>query len=425
MNKVDFRQKTVLAVIALSIAGSAIYQLPYIKDTFYDPFLQVFDMSNRQAGFLLTVYAIGCMITYIPGGIIADRFRPKKLLLLSLFGTSLLAIILAFSMNYRTAVIIWFLLALSTTFLFWATIMKALRILGGRDQSGEAYGWYYALSSLLSFASIAVEVYVYDIFQSDSSKAIFWVIMIIGIANAISGLLVWVFFKDDDVSPAGTAAEDRLVLKDLPAVLKNPYVWASSTIMFCTWSVNGGLSYFTPYMTSQIGMEVTESAFLANVRMYLLLLLCPLGGYIADKILKSTLKFYAIGFVILIGLFCCVIFIPLGPGNMATAIALSMITSAVILMMYGIMWSILNEVDIPVKYAATAVGIASLITYLPDLFLYTLFGNWLDVYGDAGGYLRIFIALGITAGIAFLLSILLALRVKNRNLQKKFREETE
>lgn len=411
--------KIVMAIAALSVAGCAIYQLPYVYSTFYDPFLEAFGVTNKQLGTLMTIYTVGCMLTYIPGGIIADKIRPKKLLLVSMFSTAILAAILAFSMNYITAAIVWFLMSLSTSFLFWGTILKALRILGDKDNSGGAYGWYYALSSLLSFLSIALQVYVFGALEDNASRAMFWVIMIIGITSALSGVLVWMFYKEDKEAFERIGAEEQFSFKDLPSALKNPYIWGASILMFCMWSINGGISYFTPYLTSQIGIEVTDSALLANVRSYLLLLLCPIGGYIADKLLKSTLKFYAIGYIVLIGLFACVMFIPMGQNDMTLAITLSMITSAVTVMMYGIMWSILNEINIPVKYAATAVGIASVIAYAPDLFMYTLFGEWLDTYGDGSGYFRIFLTLGLVAVFACVLSLVLASKAK------KMREKEE
>ncbi len=49
-------------------------------------------MTNAQAGFLLSAYAIGCMVLYIPGGIVADKFSTKKMLVLSLFSTGVLGL---------------------------------------------------------------------------------------------------------------------------------------------------------------------------------------------------------------------------------------------------------------------------------------------------------------------------------------------
>lgn len=112
MKKLNLSAGTFLAIISFSIAGSVIYELPYIKYVYYDKFVEAFGMTNAQAGFLLSAYAIGCLILYIPGGILADKFSTKRMLVLSLFGTGVLGLIMAFSMNYTTALVVFFLLQL-------------------------------------------------------------------------------------------------------------------------------------------------------------------------------------------------------------------------------------------------------------------------------------------------------------------------
>ena len=109
MKKIGLSFQSFIAIISFSIAGSVIYELPYIKYVYYDKLLEAFHMTNAQAGFLLSAYAIGCMVLYIPGGIVADKFSTKKMLVLSLFSTGVLGFILAFSMNYITALIVFFI----------------------------------------------------------------------------------------------------------------------------------------------------------------------------------------------------------------------------------------------------------------------------------------------------------------------------
>ena len=81
-------------------------------------------MTNAQVGFLMSAYAVGCLLLYIPGGILADKFSTKKMLVLSLMGTGALGIVMALSMNYVTALIAFFLFAVTTSFVFWAALNK-------------------------------------------------------------------------------------------------------------------------------------------------------------------------------------------------------------------------------------------------------------------------------------------------------------
>lgn len=400
----------IMQIIAFAIAGSVIYELPYIKYVYYDKLVEAFQITNAQAGLLLSVYAIGCLVLYIPGGIVADKFSAKKMLVLSLFGTGILGIVLAFSMNYTTALIVFFLLALTTSFVFWTALNKGLCLLGGEEDSGLTFGWYHALSAVISFCTALIFWKLYASVE-DAHTAMFRTILAMSVSVIIAGIFVMLTYKEKNSS--NIEDEEKFKLSDVGKAIKNPYLWWASIIMFVIYTVYSNVSYFTPYLSSQIGIDVSDSAFLGVVRGYLLYFLSPLGGYIADKILKSTLKFYGYGFAVLAVLFFVTMRIPAGQDSMTLAVTITMLASAFSMMMYGIMWSILNEIKIPVTYAATAIGLASMLIYLPDLFVPALFGNWLDNLGEQAGYFRMFLFMGVCCVIAVVLSFALAKKIKN------------
>ena len=66
------------------------------------------------------------------------------------------------------------------------------------------------------------------------------------------------------------------------------------------------------------------------------------------------------------------------------SIALSLLVAVVNFAGYNIMFATVEEAHIPRYLMGTAVGIISIMGYSPDGFINTLFGNWLDTYGDAG-----------------------------------------
>lgn len=417
MKKSHLNLETFIAIISFSIAGSVIYELPYIKYIYYDKFLPAFDMTNAQAGFLLSAYAIGCLILYIPGGIMADKFSTKKMLVLSLLGTGVLGFIMAFSMNYITALIVFFLFALTTSFVFWTALNKGLRLLGGKENSGSTYGWYYALGSIISLVCSVIFWRLYAS-SDDNHEAMFRTIIAMSVAVILAGILVQITFKEDKTAISEIAEEDKFKLSDVGKAIRNPYLWWASIIMFLIYTIYSNVTYFTPYLSSQVGMDVSDSAFLGIIRGYVLYFLSPLGGYIADKLLKSTLKLYGYGFIILGALFFITTQIPAGEGSVVIAITISMLASAFAMMLYGVMWSILNEINIPISYAATAIGLASMVIYLPDLFVPAMIGGWLDNLGEEAGYFRMFIFFGICCVLAVVLSLTLAKKVKSLNAAK-------
>ena len=125
-----------LTILSLGLAGGSIYFLPYIRNVFYDAQITSMGISNTQSGMLLTMYTIGNMILYIPGGILADKVSPKKALVVSLISTALLTYVYAFTMNYAVSLVIWLGLSFSTAFVFWSSLMKAVRIIGTEEEQG-------------------------------------------------------------------------------------------------------------------------------------------------------------------------------------------------------------------------------------------------------------------------------------------------
>lgn len=423
MKDLNLSKKKFMAILGLSLAGN-IYLVPYLMYTFYDPMLEVFKMTNAQCGLLISVFSLGCMILYIPGGIISDKLNTKKILMYSHLATAVLTVVLAFFMNFYFALVAWGLYALTASFLFWTAIMKAVRIVGGKDDSGSTYGWYYALGSVVGFGLGLVQIYIFDFFEADAHRAMFWVFMSAAATNLLCMLVVKFMYNEDEME-VESQEEEAFKLSDIPKLARNKYLWGAMIVMFCIYFVYNTSYYFTPYLTARIGLEVTDSALIANIRAYLLFFLSPFAGYVADKILHSTLKMASICCFLTAVLFVSVTFVPSGEQSKMLAVVLSLVVAAILVMLYGIIWSILNEVKIPVEYTATAIGFVSVVMYAPDLFMEVLYGHFLDVYGNEGGYFRIFMLAAAMAVITGIASLALAISVKKKDKREASAEVEE
>ena len=83
----------------------------------------------------------------------------------------------------------------------------------------------------------------------------------------------------------------------------------------------------------------------------------------------------------------------------------------------GTYFSIQPEMGIPTHISATAVAIATFVGYIPDMFVHTMFGNWIDAYGDAGYTKILFYGVGtaVLGVIAAVWAIAQAKKVAKRN----------
>lgn len=395
------RASKFLAILSLGVAGGSIYLIPYIRYVFYDWQLEALSITNTQLGVLSTVYAIGCMILYIPGGMIADKLSTKKCILISLVTTTALTAILALVSGYGVALFIWFLFAFSTTFVFWGSLMKTIRMIGTEKEQGFMFGLYYLGNGVTGAIVNSVALNLSNMGVDGSAKFTICVLTYAA-STLVAAVLVFIFVKEKLYTDTEVTINEFKV-SQVKEVLKNPTVWVFAFIIFAAYTVGySGGTMFTPYLTEVVGITPEESGVLSIIRTYIFYILAPVSGIIADKVFHSTSRWFMILFTILALLYFGVLAIP-STASVTLVSYYTLLPGLFGLALYGIMFSIASETRIPALVMGTAVGIASVIGYSPDFFMWTLFGSWLDNYGG-GGYAYVFTYLGVVSVIGIVAS---------------------
>ena len=130
-----------LYMFGLILAGEAVFTLPFHVTRFFRPtVLEVFSLSATELGAAQGVYGILAMLSYFPGGPLADRFQARKLLAVSLWLTAAGGLYMATFPDYRGALILWGFFGITSILLFWAALIRATRDWGGHDRQGRAFG---------------------------------------------------------------------------------------------------------------------------------------------------------------------------------------------------------------------------------------------------------------------------------------------
>jgi len=352
-------------------------------------------INNTQSGLLLTMYTIGNMVLYIPGGYLADKVSTKKALIISLVATSVLTWVYAFSLNFVVSMIIWLGLSFSTAFVFWSALMKAVRIVGTEEEQGFMYGLYYACNGIAAALTSFISLYAYNTAGEDIKSGFVRGVNASGVVVLIAAICLVFLMKEDAGKVTTESDDDKISLPMVGKVLKSPVVWILSIVILCGYGLKSSVSYFNPYLTEVVGVSAVNSGIFSIINNYLLLLLAPVGGILADKVFKSTCKWLSVSFVILAVLFGGVLLIPSDISPMVASIY-TLLPGAVTMMMYGVVFSV-SEAGISRTMTGTVIGISSIIGYLPDSIYSVLFGKWLDNKG-AAGYTNIFIFL-VASGI--------------------------
>ena len=87
-------------LFALIVSGEMIFSLPFHLTRYFKPsILEVFSITNAELGDAFAIYGITAMLSYVPGGILADKFSTRLLMTCSLIATSLGGICLLYIPN--------------------------------------------------------------------------------------------------------------------------------------------------------------------------------------------------------------------------------------------------------------------------------------------------------------------------------------
>ena len=407
------KYKKYITLLLLGFAGGAIFVFPYLKYIFYDDVLKSLGIGNADSGLLLTAYSLGCVALYIPGGILADKLSPRISVVASLFAATLLTLIFAFFFNFAAALGVWFLMAFASGFVFWSAVLKAVRIISEEKDQGLMYGIYYSANGA---ATAIINYLCLKVFgqAGGGNHGLFMAVLLMAFFTGVSAIGLMFFLKGFEKSE--TKEEDKFKFADLAIVVKNPSVWIVSIIFFCIYAVYTCSSYFTPYLT-YLGLSSDTSAELSILRINMAMMIAsPIGGYLADKVFKSTLKWITWGSALLALSIVATVFV--GGNNIQLVSVLSINPGWIVMSMYGIMFSSFKEINVPVKVSGTAIGFASIISYSPDLFMNTVYGSVLDKFQGAEtmtAYKIIFLSLACLS----VLSVVLSLCVLSRNKAKK------
>ena len=97
-----------LVMLILSVSASSIYLLPFLQEVYYRPLADALQLNNTQVGSLMSIYGTFAMLTYFPGGWVADKVIPRYLISISLITTGLIGLYFATLPSYEISLIIQF-----------------------------------------------------------------------------------------------------------------------------------------------------------------------------------------------------------------------------------------------------------------------------------------------------------------------------
>ncbi|HBG0292742.1 MFS transporter [Clostridioides difficile] len=378
--------KRFLIIFILAFGTTAMYSLPYMKSSFYDPMQQALALSHTQIGNLLSLYGLVGMISYFIGGWFADRFSVRKLITFSLIASGVLGFYFSTFPSYSMILLIFVLWGFTTILTFFSASVKVVRMQGSESEQGRIFGFYEGLSGVSGTLISFIGLYFFGKF-AEITVGFKYVVWLYSAASIICGILL--FFLVEEKKDSG-ASDEGLSIKSLLKVVTMPKAWLIGLIIFSTYLVFSSLTYLSPYLSEVYVMPMTLVSALSIIRTYVIKMgASPVAGVITDKV-GSSIRVMFVGFILMTVSTAAYLVIPKSTGFIWIAVINMIVLSVILFGFRGIYFASVSESNISLETTGAVVGFASFIGFSPDAFYYTIAGNWLDKYGQTG-YTYIFI----------------------------------
>jgi nitrate/nitrite transporter NarK len=377
----------------LSVSGGVIYLLPFLQEVYYKPLMQALRLDNTQVGGLMSAFGLTSMLAYFPGGWLADRVSPRRLLTVSLLATGAAGLYFSTFPSYAQSLAIHAFWGISITLLFWSAMIRVTRGWAPPEQQGKAFGILETGRGLGEVLSSAALLAVFG-WLGSGDRALSTVVVLFSCLILLLGLLCWLVLEDSD----GHARESQVVRvgpREVMQVLRMPIVWLIALVILCGYCAYWGTFRFTPYATDIFGLSVTLAAAISVAKMWLKPVAALIAGFVSDRLgIASSVAWL---FAALTASFLLFAFLPGSHALVPLMLANVALASLTVFAMRGIYFALLEEGRVPMAVTGTAAGLISVIAYTPDIFMPLLGGVLIDSDPGPTGYRNFFLCVaGIT-----------------------------
>ncbi|PFP17550.1 MFS transporter [Bacillus sp. AFS073361] len=307
-------------------------------------------LSASTTGLLLSSFFAGYAIMQMPGGWLADRFGPRKVLLAAVISWSIFTGLTGAAWSLASMVIIRFLFGIGEGG-FQPASSKIISLTFPKAERGRA------MSIMLSSGGIIT--LIIPIASATLLTTIGWrtTFIIIGSVGAIIAALYWYFIKlpdntEDKINHTAVLSQKGI----FRSLFKIPMIWNLIIAYFCIYAVNWGLAAWIPtYLVKNRGLDLMSLGWVQTIPGLTMLVGIYLGGYIIDKLPKGRER--------LVGSFSCacigiLLYLMFTASSVTSFITYQAIVNLFIAFVITLLPAIVLK-QLPSSVTGTAMGIAN------------------------------------------------------------------
>jgi sugar phosphate permease len=392
-----------LIMTVLAFSGGIIFLLPFLFEVYFRTVADALGLTNTEMGVLFSAFGITSMIAYFPGGWLADRLSPRKLMTASLISTGLAGLWFATLPAYEIVVAIHVFWGLTTSLLFWGAMIRVTRNWAPPEEQGKAFGILEGMRGI-GEASTHSGLLLIFAWLGSTEKALTVVITDLSLIIIALGVLSWLVIEDR-VSEEGAESANKIGLREILTVLKMPVIWLISIVVLCAYSAYWGSFSFTPYSSDVFMMSAAMAGAISIGRMWLKPVGALISGFVADSF--GIAISVSVLFAVLVTSFTGFALISAEPELLTIVLINVAIAAMAVFALRGIYFALLEEGGIPLALTGTAGGIVSMIGFTPDIFMPLFFGIVTDAFPGVEGYRYYYLTVAGICAIGLLAALII------------------
>lgn len=407
-------------LMLLVLAAGAIYPILYLRQVYQTTMLDVFQINHSELGYLYSMLGTIFLLSYLPSGWLADRIAPRFLIFFSLVATGVLGLWYSTAPSMTGLMIIFGCWGLTTGLTFWASVLKRVKMIAGHSEQGRFFGILDGGRGLVEalLATIALGLFALATETRGESVAEgFRHVVYLYSFTCIAIGCVLVLLKDPkSMADTATVEKGRFNLfADLATLVKIPELWLVTAIVFCGYHIFWATYSFSDYLQGN-GMTAVMAGTVTTIKLWMRPLGGIGGGWLGDRFSNVSVLIVALllaslamlGLIVFPGLNSLGLLI-------GTVIFIGLMTYAI----RGLYWAILDTCDVPLRITGLAIGIVSVVGYLPDAFIPLINGYLTEHFPGVLGYQLYFGYIAVVGLLGTLAAVILRARVKHKTVNQK------
>ncbi|MXQ55829.1 MFS transporter [Shimazuella alba] len=424
---VEKNYKRYFQFFLIILAAGSIFPLIYLKTNYQETILEVYGITLNQLNGIFSVLGIAYLVGYSPSGWLADRFSAKKLLFISLIVCGVTGLWFAQVPSYSMVLVIFGIWGFFSVFTFWAAHLKLVKLIAKKEEEGRFFGALDGGRGLVEAILASIALFIFTNVLGDNTvlahkkEALQFVVYMYSVVLIFVSILILIFVEEDKTSIKKESSSKKTAelskkmnLKDFKQIFSNKFIWLLGGIIFLSYIVTWAVYYQGGFLQTNIKIDAATVGQVTVVMLWMRPIGGILGGFLGDIFGKSNILMIALGlaatFLIAISS------IPVTMPHIYFKIQVVMIG----LMLYtvrGLYWSLLGDCKIDEKMLGLAIGVVSLIGYLPDILMPLVNNVLFKTYGPHGGYNGYFIFCACAAILAIFMTLIFRISVKKEAIK--------